>query len=119
MDILIVFKFLQSLIVIALLFFILDIRATRRQFIKSRIPLFMGVIFSFYVLGYFLTLFIFPESVTVFDWLALILTVLGLSLVLKARFDLREFYAWPGFLRPDAKIVKTGIYSYIRHPISD
>lgn len=111
------FQMVQGIIIIALLFFVFDIRTRRQQSPKSSVPLFLGFFFPFYVLAYLLVLFVLPKAVTPFDWLALIFTSVGLALVMKARIDLRDYYAWPGFFKENTQIVRTGVYAYMRHPI--
>lgn len=45
------------------------------------------------------------------------LTLLGASLVVKAKVDLARHHTWTGFCMSAPKLVARGIYSYIRHPL--
>ncbi len=51
------------------------------------------------------------------DWLALGLTVTGTLLVFQARRDIGGSYTWAGHCLDRPKLVTTGIYAYVRHPI--
>jgi protein-S-isoprenylcysteine O-methyltransferase Ste14 len=51
------------------------------------------------------------------DLFSFSLTLLGASLVAKAKWDLARHHTWTGFCMDAPKLVAHGIYSYIRHPL--
>ncbi len=117
METLILFKIAQALVVVMLLFFVFDVRLRGERHLRSNVPLFIAVLFPLYASGYLAIIFFFLGSATLFDWLAFLISFAGLMLVAKARIDLKGWYAWPGQFRVDMQLVRTGIYSYMRHPI--
>jgi len=51
------------------------------------------------------------------DFAALAVTLLGTSLVVKAKIDLGKYHTWAGYHFEATKLVTEGIYTFIRHPI--
>ncbi len=111
------FQLVQSMIVVALVLLIFDFRFRGESILGSKLPVLIGVLFPLYCLGYLLILFGFLESVTVMDWVSFVITVLSLILIIKARIDLRDYYTWPGQFKQSPKLIKSGLYNWIRHPI--
>lgn len=57
------------------------------------------------------------RTVTVFDLLALGLTLAGTFIVIRAKRDLSNHHTWAGYCLGSASLTTTGIYAYIRHPL--
>jgi len=57
------------------------------------------------------------NSLTVFDFVGLILAVLGTFAVVKSKLDLGIAHTWAGYCSKASKLEVTGIYAYIRHPL--
>ena len=57
------------------------------------------------------------NQLTAFDFVALILTVLGTIAVVKSKLDLGIAHTWAGYCNESSKLEVTGIYAYIRHPL--
>ncbi|MCW4019526.1 MAG: DUF1295 domain-containing protein [Candidatus Bathyarchaeota archaeon] len=57
------------------------------------------------------------QSLTVFDWVAFGVTLVGTALVVKAKRDLAAHHTWVGYCMPKSKFTSHGVYAYIRHPI--
>lgn len=112
-----IFQILQAAVAVLILFFVFDIKHRGESNFDSGIPLFIAILLPLYCLGYVLVVFSYLDPVTVFDWMTLILTFLGLALIARARFDLRGNYAWPGQFKESLEFVRTGIYAHLRHPI--
>ncbi|WNZ30001.1 MAG: hypothetical protein IAX21_03860 [Candidatus Bathyarchaeota archaeon] len=54
---------------------------------------------------------------TMFDFTAFTLTVLGTIAVVKSKRDLGIAHTWAGYCSKTSKLEVTGIYAYIRHPL--
>jgi protein-S-isoprenylcysteine O-methyltransferase Ste14 len=54
---------------------------------------------------------------TVFDYVSLMLTTLGASVVVKSKLDLGICHTWAGYCKKNSKLEVSGIYAYIRHPL--
>ena len=57
------------------------------------------------------------DSVRPLDFAALTLTIIGTSLIWRAKIDLGESHAWTGYFRSGTRLVRSGIYSWVRHPL--
>ncbi len=114
---LIIFNMAQALIAIMLLFFVFDFRFRGEKRANSGVPLLIGILFPLYTVGYMSVIFTHLESVGVLDLSAFVLTALGTALAVKARIDLKGWYAWPGQFNINTQLVRTGIYAYMRHPL--
>ena len=117
MNTLLIFQVAQALMAVILLFFIFDIKVVGKQHINSNLPLLIGVLFPLYIIGFIMIVFSLSESINMIVKLTFFSTVIGLIMVIKARMDLKNVYAWPGHFREETTLVKSGIYKYIRHPI--
>lgn len=114
---LIIFQLVQSMVVVAIVFFVFDFRLRGESFFGFKLPLLIGALFPLYCLGYLLVLFGFVKSVTVMDLVSFVIMVLSLALILKARIDLKDWYTWPGQFKEGPKLIKRGLYARMRHPI--
>lgn len=114
---LISFQLLQSVVVVALVFFVFDFRLRGETVFGSKLPLLIGTLLPLYCLGYLSVLYGFLETVTYVDWTAFMITVLSLALIMKAKIDLKDWYTWPGQFKHGPYLIKTGVYTWIRHPV--
>ena len=57
------------------------------------------------------------DSLSVFDAAALALTAVGTMLVARARIDLGDSHTWAGYSLPGTRLVTSGIYAWMRHPL--
>lgn len=114
---LIFFQLFQSMIVLAIVFFVFDFRLRGESFFGSKLPILIGALFPLYCLGYLLILFSFLKSVTVMDWISFVVIVLSLALIIKAKIDLKDWYTWPGQFKEGSELIKRGLYTRMRHPI--
>ncbi len=115
---LIIFKLIQAVIAILFSIFISDFRKKKHMesWIDHRILI--GVKLSYPILLITYTYVIFTlNSVYVYDIIALILTSVGTLIVIKAKMDLGRYHTWAGYRLKRTKLVTTGIYSHIRHPL--
>jgi len=116
--IVIIFKIVQFLILVVFAFYISGFRKRSlmvpivgREF---TIVLKLCYIIPVFVYAYIL---ISVEKIFATDLLAMALSIIGTALVMRARKDLKLFHTWAGYCRLETKLVTTGIYAYIRHPI--
>ncbi len=117
MGLLIFFKITQALVAVLLLFFVFDFRLRGERHLNAGTPLLVALLFPAYAIGYLSVVLFFLKSITVLDWVAFFISLTGLVLVIKARVDLKDRYAWPGQFRLNTQLVRNGIYAYMRHPI--
>jgi len=54
---------------------------------------------------------------TIFDFVALIFTIIGALIVVKSKLDLGVHHTWAGYCKESSKLKINGIYAYIRHPL--
>ena len=112
------FKIGQFLIVFCFTFFISDLRKK----INSK-PLINKVFIWIMKLSYIIPIVIYGyilatlDDLHIFDYTALIVTILGAVTVIKAKIDLGEYHVWAGYGREKTKLVIEGIYRWVRHPI--
>ncbi|MGM0628869.1 MAG: methyltransferase family protein [Patescibacteria group bacterium] len=118
MNLIILFQITVALLTLVLMFLVFDLRVGgRRRSNGSYLPAVVGALLPLYGLGYLWVLFYSFNSLTVFDQISFVFISVGFVMAVKARMDLRGNYAWPGQFMEEIKIVKSGIYAYIRHPI--
>ena len=74
---------------------------------------------SSYVLpmGIYIYTIISLEKIFLLDFIGLLLAMIAVSILIKAKIDLGEYHVWTGYQNYNTKLITTGIYSYIRHPI--
>lgn len=118
MNITIIFQIATALLLIALMLLVFDIRFRGEKRVDGApFPLLLGAFLPLYGLGYLLIIFYYLGSVTIFDWISFILILVGTFIVARSRLDLRGNYAWPGQFIEKPELIKTGIYTRMRHPV--
>ena len=112
------FKFATIFILVLFALFVSDIRKKPGMLpiIKKHILLLIKMV---YIVPIFV--FIYPilklENIYLSSYLGLVANLIGTLLVIKAKLDLGKYHAWAGHILSSTKIIKKGIYSYIRHPL--
>ncbi|MCW8801776.1 MAG: hypothetical protein OQK81_00295 [Candidatus Bathyarchaeota archaeon] len=113
-----IFKLVQFLTMGIFVVFVSDFRQK-----KGMVPLVNEKITQLIKLTYFAPVIICAYTLTIidyltaFDYLAMILTVLGTLAVVKSKLDLGIAHTWAGYCSKSSKLEFTGIYAYIRHPL--
>jgi len=121
MEIVKAYQIFQCLNTLVFMYFISDFRRKITQerdwYLDKKFTVLMRVCYPLPVFIYLYTLMTF-EQVFITDYLASCCTILGTSLIIKAKHDLGELHLWAGWYYPqlDTFIVH-GIYSWIRHPL--
>lgn len=115
---LIAFKLLQIVILLAFIFFISDFRKKNQNIpiIKVNLILVLRIIYIFPI-GSYSVVFFTLDTILISDIIALFVNLFGMLLVAKAKIDLGPNHTWTGYCKENTNIVKTGSYSYIRHPL--
>lgn len=57
------------------------------------------------------------ENIYLISYSGLIANFIGTILVIKAKLDLGKYHAWAGHILSSTKIIKNGVYAFIRHPL--
>ncbi len=115
---LILFQFIQVVVLLGFLFFISDLRKKEELFTKSRsVPFLMWIISAILAIGYFFIIVFIMQSISIFDQIALLLTILGTFCIIRSRYDLGSCKNREEFVRSESLFVKNGIYRYLRHPM--
>jgi len=118
MEGLVLFKIAQFTILLTFAVFVSDIRKK-----KGMLPLLNGKLtfpmrFCYPILiciyGFIIATL---ELLLLLDFVALVVTLLGTFLVVKAKIDLRKHHTWAGYHFKTTKLVTKGIYAFIRHPM--
>ena len=118
MESLILFKTVQIIILVILLFFISDFRKK-----KGMHPLINEKLILAAKLCYLITVCIYGyvlvtlDQLLLSDFVAIILTFLGTLLTAKAKIDLGKYHTWIGYHLETTKHVTKGVYAFIRHPL--
>ena len=113
-----IFKLVQFITMGIFVVFISDFRQK-----KGMIPLVNEKITQTLKLTYFGPVIICAYTLTTmnyltsFDFVALALTVLGTSVIVKSKLDLGISHTWAGYCKQTSKLKINGIYAYIRHPL--
>ncbi len=113
--------FFQALAIVFLAVFIFYISDFRNK--KGMLPLINKKIVSAVKYSYFIPVFIYLytllnlKTIFIHSYAGLIFTIGGTLLVAKAKLDLGKYHTWAGHILSSTKIVTSGIYSLIRHPI--
>ncbi|MCS2153835.1 hypothetical protein MUU49_14850 [Scandinavium goeteborgense] len=68
------------------------------------------------ILAFGVSLF-FDHQVTALDWLCLAIAIMGNALVIKGKRDLGSSHTWAGFYLPGARIIRSGIFQWVSHPM--
>lgn len=112
------FKFTTLFILALFAFFISDFRNKEGMTLLAKKHLIIFIrIFYFAPIFVYIYLVLKIENTDIFSYLGLFANIIGTLLVIKAKLDLGEYHTWVGHILPSTKVVKNGIYSYIRHPL--
>ncbi len=57
------------------------------------------------------------DGLLAFDFVALGLSGLGTLIVVRAKSDLGAYHTWAGYHADTPKVVTTGVYAFVRHPL--
>jgi protein-S-isoprenylcysteine O-methyltransferase Ste14 len=111
-------KFTTFLTLALFTFFVSDIRSKEgmTSLIKKHIIVLIKIFYIAPILVY-IYLIINMENIYFSNYAGLIANLVGTILVIKAKLDLGEYHTWAGHILSSTKIIKNGIYSYIRHPL--
>lgn len=85
---------------------LIDIRAIKLLRLTYPLP----------ILAFAWSLFL-VTNVTPLDWVCLLIAVTGTVLVVKGKLDLGTHHTWAGYYLPHAERIKSGIFSWIAHPM--
>ena len=112
------FQIIQALVILVFLVFVSDIRKKNKTKLLIN-PLLLRIMKVIYAipLGLFLFAVITMKSIFIKDWIALLLTVVGLIIVINAKTTLGDNHSWTGYGTFPKSFSATGIYSIIRHPM--
>lgn len=112
------FKITAVFMLVVFVFFISDWRKK-----KGMVPLLSDKITKtikiFYIVPILIYLYILirMDFLRIYDFIGLVLNLIGSFLVVKAKIDLGKYHTWAGYRMKKAKLVTKGIYSYMRHPL--
>ena len=112
------FQIIQTLVILIFLVFVSDLRKKNQT--KSLInPVLLIIMKITYVipLGLFLLAVITLNNVFIKDWVALLLTIVGVIIVIIAKTTLGGHHSWTGYGAFPKSFSASGIYSKIRHPM--
>ena len=112
------FKFATFFILVLFALFVSDIRskAGMTPIIKKHVLLLIKMLYIIPIFVY-IYLILKLENIYLSSYLGLVANLIGTLLVIKAKLDLGKYHAWAGHILSSTKIIKKGIYSYIRHPL--
>jgi len=118
MESLILFKTVQFIILAALLLFISDFRDKKgmHPLINEKLILALKLCYliTVCIYGYVLVTL---DRLLLSDFVAIILTFLGMLLTAKAKIDLGKYHTWIGYHFETTKHITKGVYVFIRHPL--
>lgn len=113
-----IFKITQFLVIVIFTLYISDLRKKEgsQPLMDKKYIWVMKFSYVIPIAIYGYTLITMSELL-IFDYLALLLTILGASIVIKSKTDLGDYHVWTGYKREKTKLVIQGIYRWIRHPL--
>lgn len=114
----ILFKITQFVLLIIFVIYISDFRRKKGMvpLIDKKITLFMKVFYFIPILIYVYAL-INLEVYFGLDYFAVLLGLIGVFVVIKAKTDLGKYHTWAGYHKKGTKIITDGVYAYVRHPL--
>ncbi len=112
------FKFATLFVLALFSFFVSDFRSKEgmKPLIQKHVILLIKIFYAIPIV-IFIYLIFNLENICLSSYLGLIANIIGTLLVIKAKLDLGKYHAWAGHILSSTKIIKVGIYSYIRHPL--
>ena len=115
---LLLFKIAQFLVTLGFVFFISDLRRKEgcEPLIDEKFVWAMKLSYLIPITIYFYTLVTLGKILPI-DFAALLLTLLGAIMVIKAKIDLGNYHIWTGYKREEIELVVKGIYRWMRHPM--
>jgi len=115
---LLLFKFTTFFILALFFFFVSDFRIKEGMtpLIKKQVIFLIKIFYATPIFVY-IYLILKIENIYFSSYLGLIVNIIGTLLVIKAKMDLGEYHTWAGHILSSTKIIKNGVYSYIRHPL--
>jgi len=118
MEGLTLFKIAQFIILLTFAVFVSDLRKKKGMvpLLNSKLTLAMKICYPilFCVYGFVIATI---ESLSFLDFVALAVTSIATSLVVKAKIDLRRYHTWAGYHFDTTELVAAGVYAFIRHPL--
>ncbi len=118
MEGLTLFKIAQFTILLTFAVFVSDLRKKKGMIplVNNKLTLAMKTCYPilFCVYGFVIATI---ESLSFLDFVALALTSIATSLVVKAKIDLRRHHTWAGYHFNTTELVAGGVYAFIRHPL--
>jgi len=99
-------------------FFVSDFRNKEGMtpLVKRQLIFLIKTFYSVPILVYVFTI-IKLENIYISSYFGLITSFVGAIIVTKAKLDLGKYHTWAGHTLSSTKIVKKGIYAFIRHPL--
>jgi protein-S-isoprenylcysteine O-methyltransferase Ste14 len=113
-----IFKVAQIAILVLFVIYASNYRKKKNMvpLVNNKITIVLMIILSIPVLIFGYTI-VTLEHNTIIDYISFFTTMIGLLMVIKARYDLGKCHTWVGYYSKDSTLCTKGIYSYIRHPI--
>ncbi len=112
------FKIIALFILSLFTFFVSDLRNKEGMtpLVKKQLIFFIKAFYSVPILVYIYTIMKL-ENIYISSYFGLVISCAGAILVIKAKVDLGKYHTWTGHTLSSTKIVKNGIYAFIRHPL--
>ena len=111
-------KIIESMIFLVFTFFISDFRRKKgmKSLVNEKVNIFRKLIFLASAGAYYYVL-ITSDRLLIYDLIAIVLTLSGMLLTVKAKLDLAGSHTWAGYQMQNTELVTKGIYKYLRHPL--
>ena len=115
---LVAYKIIESIIFFIFVVFISDVRKKKgmKLLVSKKRNIFTKLIFLASAIAYFYVLAT-SDRLLVYDSIAIVLTLSGMLLTVKAKLDLAGSHTWAGYKKQNSELVTKGIYQYLRHPL--
>ena len=115
---LVAYKIIQSIIFLVFAFFISDVRKKEgmKLLVSEKRNILTKLIFLASAGAYFYVLTT-SDRLFIYDYIAIVLTLSGMLLTVKAKMDLAGSHTWAGYQMQNSELVTKGIYQYLRHPL--
>ena len=112
------FQVLAILCLMMFTFFVSDFRNKKGMLPLINIKL-INVVKILYLVPIFIYIYVIlnTKNIIFYDYIGLFCTFNGAILVGKARRDLGKYHTWAGHMLSSTKIITSGIYAFIRHPL--
>ncbi|MDD4896660.1 MAG: methyltransferase [Atribacterota bacterium] len=113
-----IFQAIAFVCLIVFTFFVSDFRNKKGMLPLINIKI-VSILKLFYLVPIFVYIYVIINMKNMFfhNYIGLFCTFSGAFLVAKAKIDLGKYHTWAGHMLSSTKIITSGIYAFIRHPL--